>query len=1384
MDSELDNGWADWIKLNIGRGCDKDGIFRILLDAGFGHDQIVAEMNYEPTVDLALVTNPLTGQKPKDQDEFSRRAILDNKKLHLRGTQKIPTDLAEIYLLDDFLNQQECERLTALTKSRLSPSVITQHDGKVTSNSYRTSSTCHLSNIDDPLVRDIEDRICRTIGVDASYAEGIQGQYYLIGQEFKPHTDYFEQDQARPDDSRGQRTYTFMVYLTDAEEGGETDFVELGFAIKPKRGRALIWSNLDTQGMPNPNTIHHARPVVRGSKCIITQWFRANGIGPMYIKDRTETTHPEPPQLPAPSAATAKASTSTPDPRIRLEMTPDWADWIELNIARNCDKDGIFKILLDAGFSHDQIVAEMNYEPTVDLALVTNPLTGQKPGDQDEFSQPIVLDNEKLHLPGAQKIPTDLAEVYLLDDFLNQQECERLTTLTKSRLSPSLVGGLDGEMITNSYRTSSTCHMRDVDDPLVRDIDDRICRTIGIHASYTEGIQGQYYLVGQEFKAHTDYFWRPAHFQRIAGPQGQRTYTFMIYLTDVEEGGETDFEKLGVTIKPKRGRALIWSNLDAQGMPNPNTLHHARPVVRGSKCIITQWFRANGIGPMYIKDRTETTHPETTEGHPGRLISPAALSEPIDPFAGALMHRGDPPAASATSPAPRPELPQLPTHPAATAEASTSTPNPRFRLSKYLCRHEWRANVLVTHPLLGTRAWLPSDAAAVLDLFAAGPISLASVQSQVDALHNVTSNLFDRFLQQGFVVPEDADEEHTFLWPFRDQDAKQQIIETTAHTHRTDATPRLQEFTSPRPKWREARDLRVLMLRGCLTQSVADELENIGPSRGFLVSVTTSWTEVSTDFASIDPHLVVLQPSTTGLLGPLWDELSFLDDDEIEQRIDTMCDAVDARLAAVLPNCRNRLLLVHNFSTPQTSPLGVTEFRRTHTFPNIVHRLNEHVAQRLRHNANAMIVDEERLSAAIGKSRLWDDAVSIYSHHGPIDVMDPDLVTPPTPFEAFDVRRPNHLARTFASHYLDLFEVWEGSGRIKCIVVDLDQTLWPGVLAEEGFTFDSDTVLNALKFNWYSGLHQALKILKSRGILLTSCSKNNPDDVFQHWEELEKIADSNGLGHILRRDDFVIHAINWNPKSQNIRTIKARLGFAENALAFIDDNPVERAEVRSELPEIFVLGDVPNLLRHELLTNPAFQTNVETDEARRRTETTTVQLARDHMQQNAPDFHSFLRLLQIELKIHRVDAGDRLERIVDLIQQTDQFNTRSIRHDIDAVAAFVTDPQHTVYSLAVKDRFADYGLVGVLIYTGNCVDTFVLSCQVIGLTPAAPFLIETIRREPDRLPLSAQIVHTTRNEPCRTVFQDTGFTEHDGTYKLQDIHQLIEPPPGIFQIIE
>jgi hypothetical protein len=187
--------------------------------------------------------------------------------------KKIPTDLAEVYLLDDFLDQRECERLTTLITARLSTPAVAGRNGGTVTDSYHS---CDLHEADDPLMRDIEDRICRTIDVDAFYSKSIQGQYRSAGQKIKAHIENLDQNPLAATDSQGQRAYTCMVYLTDVEEGGETDFIKLGFIVKPKRGRALIWNNVDAQGMPNPNTMHRTAPVVRGSQCIITQCFLAN----------------------------------------------------------------------------------------------------------------------------------------------------------------------------------------------------------------------------------------------------------------------------------------------------------------------------------------------------------------------------------------------------------------------------------------------------------------------------------------------------------------------------------------------------------------------------------------------------------------------------------------------------------------------------------------------------------------------------------------------------------------------------------------------------------------------------------------------------------------------------------------------------------------------------------------------------------------------------------------------------------------------------------------------------------------------------------------------------------------------------------------------------
>ncbi|HEY3075838.1 MAG TPA: 2OG-Fe(II) oxygenase [Burkholderiales bacterium] len=230
--------WQDWVAHNVQRGCSTTDIFNTLLREGFAPEVAERALNI-------------------------RRVAL----------QRFPSERLELYTAAGFLQPQECEELIEIIKDRLRPSTIS-HDGTADA-SFRTSRTCDLVG-GEPAVRALDERICGAMGIDPRMSEPSQGQYYEITQQFKPHTDYFEPyELARHSTpTLGQRTWTFMVYLNDVEEGGETAFVNVGLAIPPKAGTAVLWNNLRADGTPNYDTLHHGMPVKAGYKAIITKWFR------------------------------------------------------------------------------------------------------------------------------------------------------------------------------------------------------------------------------------------------------------------------------------------------------------------------------------------------------------------------------------------------------------------------------------------------------------------------------------------------------------------------------------------------------------------------------------------------------------------------------------------------------------------------------------------------------------------------------------------------------------------------------------------------------------------------------------------------------------------------------------------------------------------------------------------------------------------------------------------------------------------------------------------------------------------------------------------------------------------------------------------------------
>ena len=193
--------------------------------------------------------------------------------------------------------------------------------------------------------------------------------------------------------------------------------------------------------------------------------------------------------------------------------------------------------------------------------------------------------------PGVQRVPTRALELFIVRSFLDPDTCKALIERIDERRRPSQIA--DDLGIAN-FRTSETCDL-DWRDTAVGEVDRKITGLLGLDLAASEPIQGQRYAPGQEFKPHTDTF-EPGGYDFLVhtADAGQRTWTAMIYLNTPEEGGATRFKRIGKTIQPETGKLLAWNNLLPDGRPNPATLHQGMKVRKGSKYILTKWFRERG----------------------------------------------------------------------------------------------------------------------------------------------------------------------------------------------------------------------------------------------------------------------------------------------------------------------------------------------------------------------------------------------------------------------------------------------------------------------------------------------------------------------------------------------------------------------------------------------------------------------------------------------------------------------------------------------------------------------------------------------------------------------------------------------------------------------
>ena len=466
-------------------------------------------------------------------------------------------------------------------------------------------------------------------------------------------------------------------------------------------------------------------------------------------------------------------------------------------------------------------------------------------------------------------------------------------------------------------------------------------------------------------------------------------------------------------------------------------------------------------------------------------------------------------------------------------------------------------------------------------------------------------------------------------------------------------------------------------------------------------------------------------------------------------------------------------ILIDNLPEPTVQPLGFAE-RGLLGHRNRFRLANVALAALAEDYADVHVVDVAAALAAAGQARLLDDGEVGFTHFGSpgwllqrieaekaaVHGLPPDLTRLSEQLDGDPYLRERVLAAT----HLDAIQSVTRHEARKCVIVDLDGVLWPGVLAETGAPFAwSAEVSSPFSFiGLYFGLHEALLCLKRRGILLACVSKNDEATVRALWT----YPDHYPKDRLLTLDDFVTYRINWTDKAENIRAIADELGFAPSAFLFIDDNPVERERIRQALPEIALLGEDLAGLRRHLLTDPRLQPPVVTADSLERTAMTRATLERGRSRDSFDDRDAFIASLGIVLDCRALASGDDTARVAELLQRTTQFTTTGRKFPSAELSRMLESGAASVFVARASDRFGDHGVVGALIVEGEEIVAFAVSCRALGMDIEHRFLAFVLQKMSARgVVLRGRIVETERNFPARNIYRDNGFVlQPDGVW--------------------
>lgn len=429
------------------------------------------------------------------------------------------------------------------------------------------------------------------------------------------------------------------------------------------------------------------------------------------------------------------------------------------------------------------------------------------------------------------------------------------------------------------------------------------------------------------------------------------------------------------------------------------------------------------------------------------------------------------------------------------------------------------------------------------------------------------------------------------------------------------------------------------------------------------------------------PEVVVILNSTNALrlkyYGSPGERAGFAD--EVAERLAGLWDTLAGRCPA--------LVLQSTYVLPYERQFGNFDHKVAESLYAVVAALNARLTALARQRPHVLINDVEALASYVGRRHWCDERMwTLYKA-----------------FCAFD-----HLPLV-AQNIADI--VLASLGHVvKCLVLDLDNTLWGGVVGDDGL--EGIAIGPYGDGEPYHRLQFYLRELKRRGIILAVCSKND------HATALEPFRSHPEM--VLREEDLAVFVANWNPKPDNIRLIRETLNIGFDSMVFVDDNPFERNLVRAELPGVIVPElpeDASDYVRVLAELN-LFEATSFSEEDRRRADLYRANAERQRLESEATDIGAYLRSLDMRITFARFDEF-HLTRIVQLLQRSNQFNLTTRRYNLAECRAMMADEATWVpWYAKLTDRFGDNGLISVVILKRQAdallIDAWLMSCRVLG----------------------------------------------------------------------